>query len=63
MQYFLRKNRIYISNASLQQISRLENITSVGQACLASPSKVDVYVTVPNDPDVRVALDEIQRAA
>lgn len=63
MQYFRRDNRIYISNATLQDISRLENIAPLGQACIASPTQVDVYYTLPDRPDVRAALTNVRKVA
>jgi hypothetical protein len=63
MQYFRRDNRIYISNASLQDISNLERIAPLGQACIASPRQVDVYYTLPDLAHVRSALTNVSKAA
>lgn len=63
MQYFRRNNRIYISNPSMQDISSLESIAPLGQACIASPSKVDVYYTLPDLESVRTALSGVKKAA
>ena len=63
MQYFRRDDRIYISNPSLQDISNLERIAPLGQACIASPRHVDVYYTLPDLAAVRAVLANVRKAA